>query len=69
MNGGTSISVPLADWKGTLSQFVQENSPFMPDYEMERIIKCLKEDGYATHKPVNSNEFVIFVDKEDKKAA
>lgn len=69
MLGSTLISIPRADWQGTLAQFVTENTPFMPDYEMERLIKGLKEDGYSSHKPINSNEFGILIVKDNEVAA
>ncbi len=59
MNGSTKISVPRADWTGTLDEFVTDNSPFMKDYEMERLVKCLKEDGHATHVAGPAGEFHI----------
>ena len=59
MNGSTKISVPRADWVGTLDEFVSENSFFMKDYEMDRLVKCLKEDGHATHTAGPAGEFNI----------
>lgn len=69
MLGSTLISVPRADWQGTLDQFFTENAPFMPDYEMDRIIKGLKEDGTTSHNALKAGDFVIEVVKKNKVAA
>lgn len=69
MLGSTLISVPRADWQGTLHEFVEDNRHFMPDYEMERIVKCLKLDGHSTHKAASAGEFNILLVKEQVAAA
>lgn len=61
MTGSTLISVPRADWQGYLDQFVSENAPFMPDYEMDRIIDRLKTDGHAEHKAGAAGVFGILI--------
>lgn len=61
MLGSTLINVPRADWSGTLHEFVSENAPFMPDYEMDRIVKCLATDGHVEHKAGTAGVFGIQV--------
>ncbi len=66
MNGSLKITIPRADWTGTLDEFVNENNPFMKDYEMERLVKCLKEDGFAIHVAGPAGEFAIVATNRDE---
>ncbi len=66
MNGSLKITIPRADWTGTLDEFVNENNPFMKDYEMERLVKCLKEDGIVIHTAGPAGDFVIVATNRDK---
>lgn len=53
------ISIPRADFNGTWGQFCQENWPFMPGGEIERLEKELDSKGVATHVAHTAGEFVI----------
>ena len=63
MNGETLIKIDRAGYQGPWGEFCQENYPFLPDGELERIEKELNKNGIATHTAHTAGQFVIEIVK------
>ena len=64
LHPSTRIQILPADYTGTWSKFLDENSAFLPDIELDRIEKELSEKGTATHIAGTAGEFVFLVESK-----
>lgn len=53
------ISIPRAGYTGSWSDFVQDNSAFIPDKELTRLERALLATGSAVHVAHTNGEFHV----------
>lgn len=51
------ISIPRADYVGYWTDFVHENAAFVPDHELTRLERALRDHGVAIHTAATNGDF------------